>query len=72
SANFYTSLGTDWTVASIGDFNGDTRDDILFRNSDGRMTDWLGTATGSFTDNLPYAYQAVDAHWHVQAHLALV
>jgi hypothetical protein len=36
------------------------------------MTDWLGTTTGSFTDNLPNAYQAVDTHWHVQPHLALV
>ena len=72
SGNFYTSLGTDWSVANIGDFNGDTRDDILFRNSDGRMTDWLGTATGSFSDNLPNAYQAVDAHWHTQPHFALI
>ena len=72
SANFYTSVGADWTVASIGDFNGDTRDDILFRNADGRMTDWLGTSTGSFSDNLPNAYQVVDTHWHVEPHTNLV
>jgi Ca2+-binding RTX toxin-like protein len=66
SGAFYASLSTDWQVASIGDFNGDHRDDILFRNTDGRMTDWLGTATGSFTDNVANAYTSVDIHWHIQ------
>jgi len=72
SANFYTSLSTDWHVASIGDFNGDTRDDILWRNDDGRISDWLGTATGAFADNVANAYTAVDTHWHIQPNSALV
>ena len=72
SGNFYTSIGADWQVASIGDFNGDNRDDIVFRNADGRMTDWLGTMTGGFTDNLPNAYQTVDTHWHIQPPSALI
>jgi hypothetical protein len=66
TASFYTSLATAWQVMSIGDFNGDGRDDILFRNTDGRITDWLGTTTGAFTDNMSNSYTGVDTHWHVQ------
>ena len=72
SDHFYDSVGTDWRVADIGDYSGDGRDDILWRNVDGRMTNWLGAAGGSFTDNLPNAYQAVDTHWHIQPDMALV
>ena len=36
------ALPIDWQVAGTGDFNGDGRDDILWRNNDGRLTDWLG------------------------------
>ena len=32
----------DWQVAAIGDFNGDTRDDLLLRHSDGTIVEWLG------------------------------
>jgi hypothetical protein len=65
SANFYTSVGTNWQVAQVGDFNGDGKADILWRSSDGRMTDWLGTGSGGFTDNAANAYNSVDTHWHV-------
>ena len=34
-----------------GDFNGDGRTDILWRNNDGTVTDWLGTSAGGFTAN---------------------
>jgi len=66
SANFYTSVGTNWQVASIGDYNGDGRDDILWRSTDGRITDWLGTTSGAFADNGPNSLTTVDTHWHVQ------
>jgi hypothetical protein len=66
SGNFYTGISTDWQVASVGDFNGDGRDDILWRNTDGHITDWLGTITGGFSDNVANAYNSIDTHWHVQ------
>ena len=44
-------LSADWKVAGIGDFNGDTREDLLLRNDSGWTTDWLGTATGGFVNN---------------------
>ncbi|GAA4742149.1 hypothetical protein GCM10023264_04090 [Sphingomonas daechungensis] len=65
SANSLNGVSVDWKIAAIGDFNGDGRDDILWRNVDGRMTDWLGTATGGFTDNAANAYNSVATQWHV-------
>jgi hypothetical protein len=69
SANLYTSVATDWHIASIGDFNGDGRDDILWRNDDGRMSDWLGASNGGFVDNAAHAYDTVPTSWHVQTDL---
>ena len=45
---FFTN---DWQIVGVGDVNGDAIDDIVIRNSEGWMTDWLGTANGSFTNN---------------------
>jgi hypothetical protein len=66
SANFYTSLDNSWHVVAVGDYNGDATDDILWRNNDGRITDWLGNSTGGFTDNAVNSLNGVDTHWHVQ------
>ena len=66
AANTYHAVSFDWQVHSIGDFNGDGRDDILWRNVDGRITDWLGTSSGGFADNIANAYNAVSSDWHVQ------
>ena len=40
----YASVPADWKIAGVGDFNGDGRDDILWRNDDGRIGNWLTTA----------------------------
>ena len=71
AASFLKALTLDWQIAAIGDFNGDGRDDILLRNSDGRTVDWLGTANGSLNDNAANSLNNVDTQWHVQppAHL---
>ena len=55
-----------WTVVAVGDYNGDGRDDILWRNSNGQLSDWLGTATGGFTPNDANAFTSVPTTWHVQ------
>lgn len=56
-----------WHIVSIGDFNGDSIDDILWRNDSGYTTEWLGTSTGAFTDNAAHAATgAAGTTWHVQ------
>ncbi|HEV2044406.1 MAG TPA: FG-GAP-like repeat-containing protein, partial [Sphingomicrobium sp.] len=51
NANAAALVPTDWQVAGTGDFNGDGRDDILWRNDNGTVSNWLGTAAGGFTPN---------------------
>ncbi len=49
--NANVSLTTDWSIAGVGDFNGDGHDDVLWRNSSGTITDWLGADGGGFIGN---------------------
>jgi hypothetical protein len=66
-ANVAVNVPTTWKVAQIGDFNGDGKDDILWRSDSGQLTDWLGAASGGFTDNYANAAAFVPTNWHVQA-----
>jgi hypothetical protein len=65
-ANADLNAGTDWHIVSTGDFNGDSIDDILWRNDNGDVTNWLGHANGNFTSNFANAFYQVDNSWHVQ------
>ena len=67
SASF-TTVSTDWYVAGTGDFNGDGRDDILWRSDGGALSNWLGTANGGFTDNGSASFGQVSTDWHIQPH----
>ncbi|MDB5432691.1 MAG: pilin protein MshA [Caulobacter sp.] len=40
------AVGLDWSVAAIGDYDGDGRADVLFRNADGRVYLWNSDDTG--------------------------
>ena len=48
----------------VGDFNGDGRTDILLRNDNGKVTDWLGNANGGFSGNLANADNSISSAWH--------
>ena len=50
-ANSTVYLGAEWKVAGTGDINGDGKDDLLLRRDDGWLTDWVGSANGSFVNN---------------------
>lgn len=47
-SNVNITVGTDWHIVGTGDFNGDGRSDILWRNDNGQLTEWQGTAAGGF------------------------
>jgi hypothetical protein len=64
-ANADASAGLDWHVAGTGDFNGDGITDVLWRNDNGDMTDWLGQANGNFASNFGNAYYQLAGSWHV-------
>ena len=64
-ANADANAGLRWQIVSTGDFNGDGRDDILWRNDNGDLTDWLGQANGGFSSNVGNAYYGVDHSWNV-------
>jgi len=59
-------LATAWDVASVGDFNGDGRDDLLLRHDNGTVTDWLGQADGGFFSNHAAANYWLPDPWQVQ------
>ncbi|MCW1429995.1 FG-GAP-like repeat-containing protein [Novosphingobium sp. JCM 18896] len=60
-----TVVPTSWQVAGTGDFNGDGRDDVLWRNSAGAVSDWLGRADGSFASNDANAMASVMTNWQI-------
>jgi hypothetical protein len=64
-ANAYINVPNAWHIVGTGDFNGDGRDDVLWRNDNGTVTEWLGQANGGFVDNGANTYINVPAAWHI-------
>ena len=71
-ANLAARVPLSWSVEAVGDYNGDGKDDILWRSDTGRTTDWLGTGTGAFTANWDNAHSGIATSWHVQPGDALI
>jgi hypothetical protein len=65
-ANADANAGTDWHIVGTGDYNGDAIDDVLWRNDNGDLTNWLGQVNGGFVSNFGNAYYQIDNSWHVQ------
>jgi hypothetical protein len=65
-ANLNVNPGTNWHLASIGDFNGDGHDDVIWRNDSGQTIDWLGQPNGGFIDNSATFSINPGTDWHVQ------
>jgi len=61
----WASVPQVWHVEGTGDFNGDGRSDILWRNNDGTVTNWLGSATGAFAPNATNVYAVIPSEWRI-------
>jgi hypothetical protein len=57
--------GTDWHAIGTGDFNGDGRDDVLWRNDNGTIREWLGQSDGTFVGNTDHVNFVPAAGAHV-------
>ena len=66
-ANASYVLPAGWHVEGAGDFNGDGRDDLLLRNDNGSITEWLGQANGSLFSNHAVVAYSLATSWHVDA-----
>jgi len=62
---FNLNPGLDWHVLGTGDFNGDNRDDVLWRNDNGTVVTLLGAANGSFVGNVTFNLNP-GLDWHVE------
>jgi hypothetical protein len=49
--NSVVHVPTEWQIHAVGDFNGDGKDDVLWRHESGLVTNWLGLASGGFSQN---------------------
>jgi hypothetical protein len=61
----FVNVATNWHIAGAGDFNGDGRDDILWRNDSGAIFDMLGTSVGGVTNNGDISSVSIDNSWHI-------
>ena len=62
------SPGASWSVAGIGDFNGDGDADILSRNSNGSLAEWLmngSTIMSSATPTYQGSAVSPDSSWNI-------
>ena len=57
-------LANEWYVAGTGDFNGDNRTDLIWRNGAGALSEWLAQTDGSFVWNPAVGYQML-TEWQI-------
>jgi len=66
SIGFVANVPIDWMVVRTGDFNGDGRDDILWRNATtGTVVDWLSNGDGTFASNDAHTGEVIPTNWHI-------
>ncbi len=64
------TLATNWRLAATGDFNGDSKPDLLWRNTTSqKLVIWTMNGTAKTGNIVPTPDQAVDFNWVVAAAL---
>ena len=59
---FQANVTNDWHIVAAGDFNGDGRDDLAWRNDNGHLTTWQMNGA---TANVNVLSVHVETDWHV-------
>lgn len=69
NANLSGWVNSAWSIAAMGDFNGDGITDLLWRNTtDGTIQDWLGKSNGGTQgSNISSWTSAADMSWQIVA-----
>jgi hypothetical protein len=61
----HAAVGNDWHILGTGDFNGDSRSDIIWRHDNGTVYFWEMNGMGIAQEG-GVAHAAVTPDWHVQ------
>jgi Ca2+-binding RTX toxin-like protein len=63
--NPYPTVDNSWKISGTGDFNGDSKADILWRNDDGSTSIWLMDGANVLSSGLVPQYPTVDNSWKI-------
>ena len=64
----HAPISSDWSISATGDFDGDGKGDLLWRNADGALSTWSATVASnapSFSENT-YFHDSIDTRWKVE------
>jgi hypothetical protein len=67
SGSLTSQADESWRVVGAADYNGDGRDDLLWRDTSGALTQWLAQENGDFIINAGGPANPVDLLWTVVA-----
>ena len=60
-----TAVPDNWHIAGVGDFGGDGKSDILWRNDDGQVSEWIMDGTTVVAGTVLLGGTAVPSNWHI-------